>query len=355
MTLNAPIPAYFSPQHTRHAPATEFLHGRIIPYAEKPQRIEVIRDALAAAGLIRVIEPDARIDEEQIARVHDPHMIAYLKDTSAQARALVERDLAVYRLDPLPDGDEYFYASVYPLKHMTSAQRYYVFDNCAPIGTGTWEAARASALVAQAAARSLLANETRLAYALCRPPGHHAGPDFMGGYCYFNNAAIAADWLTGLGKVAILDVDYHHGNGTQAIFWDDPRVLYTSIHGDPAAEYPYHAGFASETGGPRAPGTTLNVPLPQGTGPEPYHAGLDALLARIREFAPASLIVSIGYDSYKDDPISTFKLDDADFTRMGRAVASFNLPTLLVQEGGYHLESLGRLAVAFVQGAAGQA
>jgi acetoin utilization deacetylase AcuC-like enzyme len=173
------------------------------------------------------------------------------------------------------------------------------------------------------------------AYALCRPPGHHAGPDFMGGYCYLNNAAVAARALSTTGRVAILDVDVHHGNGTQAIFYTDPNVWYGSLHVDPSAAYPYFAGYAEETGDGPGAGTNCNVPLPPGTGASAYLAALDALLARLRAFDPRWIVASAGFDAYEHDPVGIFKIPRSGFEAIGRRIAGLHRPTLVVQEGGY--------------------
>ncbi len=193
-------------------------------------------------------------------------------------------------------------------------------------------------------AELLLRRETHTAYALCRPPGHHAGPDFFGSYCYVNHAALAASRLLALGRVAILDIDYHHGNGTQAIFWEEPRVLYTSLHIDPNYDFPYFTGYSHETGGSQAPGSTYNLPLPPGTSTSSYLAALEAALRAVRAFNPASLVVSVGYDPYQGDPLSDFRLEAGAYSAIGSRIAGLKLPTLFVQEGGYAVDALPGLA-----------
>ncbi|NJL48184.1 MAG: hypothetical protein HC929_12750 [Leptolyngbyaceae cyanobacterium SM2_5_2] len=201
------------------------------------------------------------------------------------------------------------------------------------------------AAAAAAVQNLLLAGEARLAYALCRPPGHHAGRDFMGGYCYLNNAAVAAAHLAAAwGRVGLLDVDYHHGNGTQDIFWDDPQVFFGSIHAAPGVDYPYYSGYADETGGPTAPGGIANVPLGSGTTSADYLAALDGLLARCADFGAAALVVSLGFDAYAGDPMSIFDVQPETYTAIGERLAGLGVPVLLVQEGGYQVEALGRLA-----------
>ena len=230
---------------------------------------------------------------------------------------------------------------------------YYAFDAGTPIVEGTWDAAFAAAQCAMTAA-ALVAEGERSAYALCRPPGHHAGRSVYGGYCFLNNAALAAQQLRerGFGKVALFDVDYHHGNGTQDIFWERDDVLFVSIHGTPETEYPYFLGYADERGAGAGEGFTLNLPLPRGTGWDTYDAALDTALQRIADFGADALVVSLGVDIYEGDPISAFKLGAERFPQLGSRLASLGLPTVLVQEGGYAVREIGT-NVAGVLGAFG--
>lgn len=352
-----PLPAFFSSDHALHAPPVEFIHGKLVPYHEMPQRIENIRQHLESTGLIQVNQPSQKVTEADLLRTHDASMVAYLQTMSQGAAAAVRHDYAGYNMEAFATDDDYFYASVFPLASMSGVvsqhmqgRKYFAFDGAAPLGKGTWQAVHSSASAAWSGTQAILNGQTRSAYAMCRPPGHHAGPNFIGGYCYLNNAAIAAKAFLSLGNVAIIDIDYHHGNGTQAIFWDEPRVLFASIHADPAQEYPAYAGYAGETGGPGAQGTTLNLPLPPGTAEAGYLAAFDVLLARVQAFSPAALVVSLGFDTYKDDPIGTFKLDDGSYHKLGSLISALNLPVLYVQEGGYCVDALGRLAEAFFRG-----
>ena len=210
------------------------------------------------------------------------------------------------------------------------------------ISHGTWEAARAAADVALTGA-SQIKEGARAAFALCRPPGHHAARDLYGGYCFLNNAAIAAQYLrdAGAARVAILDVDFHHGNGTQDIFYDRPDVLYISLHGDPAEAFPYFSGFADETGTGAGAGFTLNLPLPPGTKFGAWQDALRAALLRIENFRADALVVSLGVDTFAEDPISFFRLQSADFSTYGRMIGASALPTLFVLEGGYAVGEIG--------------
>ena len=199
---------------------------------------------------------------------------------------------------------------------------------------------------------AIIVGQTKRAFALCRPPGHHSGRDYFGGYCYLNNAAIAARAAeaAGLGPVAILDVDYHHGNGTQDIFCEDGGVFFASIHADPKSDYPYFWGHADETGAGEGTGATFNQPLPQGTTWEAYAPALDKALERIAAFGAKTLIVSYGADTFEKDPISEFKLTTKDMHRMGAAIRTLDLPTLTVMEGGYRIDALGNNVEAYLTG-----
>lgn len=228
---------------------------------------------------------------------------------------------------------------------------YYAYDAGTPIVEGTWDAALAGAQSALTAA-ALVANGAPAAYALCRPPGHHAGHATYGGYCFLNNAAIAAQYLRdqGRARVAVLDVDYHHGNGTQDIFWERADVLTVSIHGTPESEYPFFRGYADECGAGPGLGFNHNFPLPRGTDWEVWRAALAEALARIRAFAPEALVVSLGVDTYEHDPISAFKLKESDYPLMGAAIAGLGLPTVFVQEGGYAVAEIGRNVAGVLTG-----
>jgi acetoin utilization deacetylase AcuC-like enzyme len=228
---------------------------------------------------------------------------------------------------------------------------YYAMAGETSINAGTWEAALAAADVAVTAA-SHLHKGARSAFALCRPPGHHAARDLYGGYCFLNNAAIAAEFLRdrGAARVAILDVDFHHGNGTQDIFYDRPDVLYVSLHGDPAHAFPYFSGYADETGVGGGTGYTMNLPLPPGSGFSAWSEALASGLERIRRFVPDALVVSLGVDTFEQDPISFFRLKSEDFSTYGRLIGACKWPTLFVFEGGYAVADVGLNAVNVLTG-----
>ena len=230
----------------------------------------------------------------------------------------------------------------------------FAFDAGSPISAGTWQAALAGAACAVDASRAVLGatRQAPVAVALTRPPGHHAGTDFYGGYCFLNNAALAAQGLrdAGAARVAVLDVDYHHGNGTQSIFYERGDVFTASIHGDPTTEYPFYLGYADETGTGPGAGANLNLPLAPGTGLEAWLLALDQALAAVRRCGAQALVVPLGVDTYEGDPISTFKLQSEHYVEIGRRLASAALPTVFVMEGGYAVAEVGVNVVNVLQG-----
>ena len=324
-----------SPRHLGHSGHVELNDGRIVPAFEKPERVEMVLNAIAARDLGPLVGPQLH-GLDPVLRVHEPAYVRFLGDVwglwtseGREGPALPSfwRAPGMRAIEPLAlDGK---------LGHFS-------FDAGCCIVEGTWDAVQASADLALTGADLLLAGEAS-AFALCRPPGHHAHAGTMGGYCYLNNAAIAAQALRdgGMARVAVLDVDYHHGNGTQAIFYDRPDVLVCNIHADPMQEFPFFLGYADETGAGAGDGYNANFPLPWGTDFSGWSAALAAASARITAFAPDALIVSLGVDTYQGDPISRFRLDSPDYLRMGAMIAGLHLPTLFVMEGGYAVEAIG--------------
>ncbi|NDJ85725.1 MAG: histone deacetylase family protein [Chloroflexi bacterium] len=350
------MPLIYSPHHTQHQPLVEQYHGRLLPYPETPRRIESLRQHLERADLVCVSEPTHPISHMDLVQTHDEGFLVWFQQFSSQIPRFSHAATPYYQL--ADTEDVYLYPAVFPSRLTMSRLRnttmetsgYYAFDTAAPIGSGTWFAALHSATAAQTAADRLLDESASAAYALCRPPGHHAGRDFVGGYCYLNNAAVAATRLLRRGEVAVIDIDYHHGNGTQDIFWNNPLVFFGSIHADPAFEYPYYAGYVDEIGGEGALNTNLNLPLPSGTGGLRFLEALEVLLSAVLAFEPATLVVSVGFDTSSDDPTATFELRDEDYHRIGVALASVNRPTLFVQEGGYNASVNGVLAEQLLRG-----
>jgi acetoin utilization deacetylase AcuC-like enzyme len=322
------------------------MDGRLVPYTESPTRVEVILAALRTADLGPIV-PAEDFGLAPIAAVHSADYLEHLQTIYADwvatggapeaALPFCFQQRGMLRASPAP----------------AAALGYYAFDLSAPITATSWEAILASAQVALTGADALRRGE-RLAYALCRPPGHHAAQDWMGGYCYLNNAAIAAHTLSqgGRQRVALVDIDVHAGNGTQRIFYERDDVLFISIHGSPTWEYPYFMGFADERGAGAGLGYTINYPLAQGAGDEDYLSVLDQALAAVRRFGPAYLLISAGFDAYDGDPLGKLKLTTACFGEIGARLAALGLPTLVVQEGGYAMSALGANVVSLLRGLA---
>ena len=337
----------FSTLHRGHAPATEFFRGERVACFETPARAEFVVEALRERGHeIRAPEDDSGA---VLATVHTPRYLAFLETAWAQWVAL---DPANAERQPFP--------SVWPVRSLrsdvepsnfTGRLGLYSMDNGSPLDGGTWAAAKAGADAATSAA-TLLTHGAHGVFCATRPPGHHAGADFMGGYCFVNSAAVGAQALLNrvCRRVAILDVDYHHGNGTQSIFYERPDVLFVSIHGDPRTEYPFYLGHADETGSGAGHGFNLNLPLAAGASSDLWFEALETACARIAAHGADALVVSLGLDTYADDPISTFRLQSADFTRLGARLKRLALPTLFVLEGGYAASELGRNAANVAEG-----
>ncbi|MGH8978134.1 MAG: histone deacetylase family protein [Acidimicrobiia bacterium] len=338
-----------SDAHRRHHPR-EPIHdgGRLVPPPEIPERAERILAALADAGIGEVRAP-AEFGPEPLLRVHTTEYIEFLASAHARWCDVTgsPRDAeAVPYARPIrnqPHGG---------IPHVIAELGWYSHDSD-PILDGTWEAATAAVDVALTAWRAVADAEAPCAYGLCRPPGHHAAADSLAGYCYLNNAAIAAQaWCDRGARVAILDVDFHHGNGTQQLFYDRDDVLFVSLHADPADDYPYFLGFANERGWGAGEGYTRNFPLPPGTDWARYEPALEQAVESIRKFAPDGLIVSLGVDTAAEDPDS-FELVADDYPRIGAAIGAIAVPTVFLQEGGYALSVLGSNVVSVLRGAAG--
>jgi acetoin utilization deacetylase AcuC-like enzyme len=338
---------FFSDQHALHAPADEFFRGERVPCFETPARAGFVHEALTQRGHeIRGATHDAGA---LLPRVHTPRYLAFLQTAWAQWLALGAGNAS---LQPFP--------SVWPVRTLRSDVEptnfiarlgLYSMDNGSPLSPGTWTAAKAGADLA-AGAVAAVQSGARAAFCISRPPGHHAGADFMGGYCFLNNAAVAAEGFKAAGarRVAVLDVDYHHGNGTQSIFYARADVLTVSIHGDPRTEYPFYLGHADETGEGEGEGCNLNLPLRAGASAALWFEALETARARVVSHRPDALVVSLGLDTFADDPISTFALRSAEFTSLGQRIAALGLPTVFLLEGGYAARELGENAAAVIEG-----
>ncbi len=343
----------YSPAHSLHDPEHEVQFGIQMPIAEVPARAEAIREALERDGGFTIEGPTDH-GTEPIEAVHDPGLVRFL----SEAWSLWRSDWHAPEMIPdsfphpsLREGMEPIAEPKSPLARLG----YWCFETMTPIVPGTYEAARSAVDVALTAADLVLGGE-RIAYGICRPPGHHAPRAAFGGYCFFNNAAIVAHHVTeATGEpVAILDVDYHHGNGTQQIFYGRGDVLYASLHGDPERAYPYFVGYADERGAGPGEGANLNVPLRAGCTDEEYLTAIDRALEAIGAFGGSVLVVSLGLDTYGQDPICDFALTTPVYAEVGRRVAALGRDTIVLQEGGYYLPKLGGNVVAWLRGAQGR-
>jgi acetoin utilization deacetylase AcuC-like enzyme len=335
---------FYSDDHHLHHGSCELMDGQLVPCFEKPQRADHIL---------------ARVKERQLGEVHAPSDFGRAPLLQVHSAAYLDFFEGAWTRWQAEQGQGDLLPYTWPARTLSERLPsslhgqlgYYSFDAGAPITAGTWQAAYSAAQVALSAQAAIAAGAYS-AFALCRPPGHHAAGELMGGYCYLNNAAIAAQAFLDQGrtKVAILDVDYHHGNGTQSIFYASNDVLFTSIHGDPLAEFPFFLGYADELGEGAGAGYNLNLPLPAGSGWEAWSAALEQACQRIAEYGAEVLVVSLGVDTFKDDPISQFKLDSPDYLSMGQRIAGLGLPTLFVMEGGYAVAEIGINAVNVLEG-----
>lgn len=331
--LEKPFARVSSEAHTVH-----LVHQR--GYVERPARVGAIIEGIEPTGLFAEVRP-RRFGEGAVREVHDRDFVNYLK---AVCRTIT--------------GQQPVYPYVFPIrrperrpKELAVRAGYYCVDTFTPIDRNAFQAARAAVDVVLTAQDEILAGR-RVVYAICRPPGHHAGVRTFGGFCYFNNAAIAGHQLSKWGKVAILDIDYHHGNGTQDIFYSRDDVLTLSIHGHPAIAYPHFSGFADERGEGPGRGFNRNYPLPAGTEEGTYLEAFERAVKRIARFQPAFFILSFGLDTLRGDPTATFRLTPGTLEKIGQRLGGLKVPILVVQEGGYSLRNLRRGAPALFCGIA---
>jgi acetoin utilization deacetylase AcuC-like enzyme len=344
----------YTPAHLGHDIATETIMGLPVPANEVAARAERIRAVLEADGGFRFEAPTEH-GEAPITAVHDPGLLRFLSEAFAQMRAenVVRPALIAeaFNVRGLTEG----MSAIAEPRAISGRTGYWALDTSTPIVAGTYLAARAAVDVALTTVDLVLGGEAS-AYGLCRPPGHHAARSMYGGYCFFNNAAVAAEAVVrATGEpVAILDVDYHHGNGTQQIFWRRPDVLYVSIHADPNRQYPYFTGHATETGEGPGEGANLNLSMPAGTTNEQYLAAVDRALEAIAGVPGSVVVVSLGLDTYGLDPIGDFVLTTDVYHEVGRRVAALGRRLVVLQEGGYYRPALGENARAWLLGAEGR-
>jgi acetoin utilization deacetylase AcuC-like enzyme len=350
----------YTPDHLAHDVTHETYLGIAIPANEVAERAELIRTALEADGGFELVAP-AEHGLDPILAVHDEGLVRFVETAwSDVRRQAIDRSFLVadtYPVRAMFEGmsDDALARLREPLA-IGGRTGWYGLDSSNPLVQGTWTAARGAADVALTAVDLVVDGGQTAAYGLCRPPGHHAARAMAGGYCFFNNAAIAAhDIALRTGEpVAILDVDVHHGNGTQQIFWRRDDVFYASIHADPAHLYPYFLGYADEVGEGPGQGTNFNQPLPAGTGNDEYLEAIDRALDAIGRTRGSIVVVSLGFDTFRQDPIGTFALTTAVYHEIGRRVAALGRRLVILQEGGYHRPSLGENARAWLRGAEGR-
>lgn len=312
----------YTPEHKAHRPPWEYINNEKFPHAEVPQRIEQIVKELKANGLGELFISPMSYPLKHVLSIHHKNYISFINEKAALNKK---------------DDDAYYPSS-------------YMMDTYTPIMKATFKAAVEAVKCALTGAELLKNKKENVVYALCRPPGHHAESNILGGYCYFNNAAVAAEYLSKKGKVAILDIDFHHGNGTQRIFYDRSDVLYVSLHADPKLMYPYITGFSEEKGTGKGEGNNYNFPLPLTTTNAQYEKTLVQALQIIKKYNPAYFIISCGFDTYEKDPIAGFKLTIPFYETIARHIMSLKLPTLVLQEGGYNVKDLGKIAYSFSKG-----
>jgi acetoin utilization deacetylase AcuC-like enzyme len=343
---------FYSDIHHQHNPPFEiFDGGEKYPHFEVPERAERILAALKQTSWAEILPPED-FGLDPVLAIHDSDYIDFLRTAYAE---WVQTDV---------DGN-YDKTALLPATFPTGKRRrkpktllgkagYYISDLSAPIVAGTYAAALAAANCALSGAKSVSQSVSPLqksttAFALCRPPGHHAGKANCAGYCYINNAAVAANWLSKQGKTAILDIDYHAGNGTQEIFYDRADALTISIHADPDFEYPYYTGYADETGAGTGLGYHRSFPLPAGTDDKTYLETLEKAIVLIAKYSPAFLVISAGMDLYEGDPLGKFKISREGIRQISKKIAGLGLPTLVVMEGGYNNDDLGENIVALLE------
>ena len=332
---------YFHPDQLVHRPLSYFSRGKMRQPQEIPDRATLLLGAVRDLGFD--IQQPRDFGMDPLEAIHDPGYLDFLKNGHAEWKTMLE------------DWGGEIMSNIYiregnPLRGILAKAARYLADGSCPVGAQTWQSAYWAAQSAVAGARAICGG-TSQAYALCRPPGHHARRDAAGGFCYLNNAAIAAQVLRGaFNRVAVLDTDMHHGQGIQEIFYTRADVLYVSIHGDPTNFYPVVAGFAEERGAGAGTGFNLNLPMPHGSPEKAFFDRLDEALAALRAFKPDALVLTLGFDIYQEDPQAVVNVTTPGFSTLGRNVRAVGLPTLIVQEGGYHLATLALNARSFFEG-----
>ena len=340
---------FWDPVQLTHAPRFFLQRGVVRANFEVSARAEALLEGCRTLGLHPALPPSP--ERAVLEAVHDSAYLDFLRDGPAAWSLLSGHGPElVPNIHPSP---EMLANAAQPGPGVISQLGWFTADTSCPITHATWPAALAAAACAVAAADVAATGGT--AYALARPPGHHAYAARAGGHCYLNNAALAAQRLRdrGAARVAVLDIDSHHGNGTQGVFWDRDDVLFVSVHGDPRGYYPWYVGHATERGGPQALGCNLNLPLPAGTGDTGWLDAIDAGIAAIQQFGPDALVVSLGFDASEHEPLSFLQVTSDGFAQAAARIATLRLPAAIVQEGGYNVDEIGALLATFLAAYAG--
>jgi len=339
---------FFDPAQADHRPTQYGVHGKLVTPLENPDRAATLVAGLGALGLPQEVPADHGL--APILKVHADHYVAYLAEAFELFQQLPNAGPEVLpNIHPyVSSGPDFAPRGKPRTTGILGRTGWYIGDLSCAMMEGTYRAAYASAQTAISAAESVRAGAAS-SFALCRPPGHHAYADRANGFCFFNNAAIAAEHLRGrFARVAILDFDTHHGDGTQAIFYRRSDVLVASTHTDPSAYYPHFAGYAEETGAGEGLGFNLNIPLAQGSGDSDFVAAVRALATRVQDFGAEAIVISAGWDAHRDDPLSKLDVTSEAYTEVGRILGALGLPSVIVQEGGYSLAAVAEAAPRFV-------
>jgi acetoin utilization deacetylase AcuC-like enzyme len=330
------MPIVYSKSQTSHCPPFVLSQTGTAPHPDTGDRIDAIFAAMSESSFGSFVEPEY-FDKTILNEIHDNRYLSFLERSST----FFSDDSYYFPLD-------FFHLEYAQNISVAGEFGQFSLDVCTPLSIHTYDNALRSCSVAYSAA-NLVKEGERVVYALCRPPGHHAMKRFMNGFCYINNGAVAAQYLSKFGKVAVLDLDFHHGNGTQDIFYTRNDVFTASIHSSPLRQPPYYWGFSEEVGTGEGVGYNLNIPLSAGITDKQYHQQLENVLTKISDFSPQYLVVALGFDTYSKDALGDFELSLTYYSEMAKAIADIHIPTLIVQEGGYHFE-IGEAAVSFFGG-----
>lgn len=332
--------AYFSDDQLRHHGKTFIVAGKKKPIPEVPERAEILSGAVARLGLDLHAPIDAGM--APILAIHDVQYLTFLQTIYPEWQAAGGSELVIPNIHPFDRNGPY-------PRHHAGKAGFHLGDTSCPVSPTTWHSAYASAQTAISAARHVRDGDANTTYALCRPPGHHASSNIAGGFCYLNNSAIAAQELRAkYDRVAILDVDLHHGNGTQHIFYDRSDVMTLSVHADPSDFYPFFWGHAEEIGEAAGIGFNKNYPIALGSGDDVFLNALDRAMAAIDDFGADAVVVALGLDASRDDPFGGLTVSPDGFARIGEKIGTLSCPTVLVQEGGYVSETLAENLYQFI-------